>query len=168
MADVQALSREAEAARVLIETIALTGETDAQLVTDSIEGETDFFETLDALLLADLQDEAFEAALTEAKAVLDVRKGRIAARRQTRRAGIERAMLMLDQKKIERPGATLSLANRRPALEVVDEAEIPAEYWKAGKPTLDKKALAEALEAGRSVSGAHLSNGTQTLTVRRK
>jgi hypothetical protein len=51
-------------------------------------------------------------------------------------------------------------------LELIEEADIPAEFWKAGDPKLDRKALAEALKEGRSVPGVALSNQAPSLTVR--
>jgi hypothetical protein len=167
MADSLDLTREAAAVAALREALGAATWNDEPLVADMIEGETSFMEALDALLLADLQDTAFANALADAKATLDGRRARIEARQSARRAAIERAMLIADVKKIERPGATLSLAQRKPAIEIEDEAAIPSGFFKT-KPVLDKTALAEALNEGRAVPGARLSNGTVSLTVRRK
>jgi hypothetical protein len=49
---------------------------------------------------------------------------------------------------------------------IVDEAAIPADFWKPSDPKLDKKAVGEALKAGREVAGAMMSNGGETLQVR--
>lgn len=167
MADGTNLSREVEAAAILKESIAAACADDADLLIDMIEGETGVFEIVDALLLADIADDGMLDGIAGAIKALQERKERFDHRIKTRRALIERALLILDLKKVERPTATISLANRAPKTEVDDEAAIPSEFFDT-KPVLAKKRLDEALKAGREVPGAHLSNGSQSLTVRRK
>jgi hypothetical protein len=49
---------------------------------------------------------------------------------------------------------------------VVDEREIPEPFWRPQPPKLDRKALLAALNAGQTVLGASLGNGSTTITVR--
>jgi len=167
MADGQDLSREVLAAQTLKEGIAAACAEDDTLLLDMIEGETGLLETFDALLLADLADAGQLEGLAGAVKILQERKERFDHRIKMRRALIERAMAILEIKKIERPTATISLTTRKGTGEVEDEAAIPSEFFDT-KPQLNKKRLNEALEAGRDIPGARLSNGSQSLMVRRK
>lgn len=144
---------------------ALAGDPD--LLLDTIEGETGLLEIVDALLLADLHDAEMIEGLKRAKDTIDIRRKRFEARVALRRALIEQAMLIVEREKLERPTATLSLISRPPAVEVVEEADIPARFFKS-KPVLDKDALKAALAAGEEVSGARMTNGSQSLTIRRR
>lgn len=159
--------REAEAARVLRESMAELA-TDEALALDTIEGETGLFEAIDGLLRGIDEDRAHVAGLEVVIGDMDARKARFAKRVDARRALIEQAMMIAEIPKLERPAATLSLTTRAPKVEVSVEADIPAEFWKASDPKLDKKAVGEALKAGRTVPGACLSNAAPTLTVRTK
>lgn len=167
MADGAGLDREMQALAALKEALAAECANDPEFVLSLAEGETDLIETIDALLAADaLDDEMIDGADRAIKAI-GYRKERFEGRKEVRRGLLERALLMLDQKKLERPAATLSLANRAPKAEIADESQIPARFFKS-KPTLDRKAVKDALDAGEDVPGARLSNGTVSLTIRRK
>ena len=131
------------------------------------ESETNLLETLDWLLEADVNDEGLIEGLKRAKDTLSLRLARIDERRTLRRAVIEQALMMLELKRLERPVATLTLANRSPTLLVEHEAEVPARFFEL-RPVLNKRLLKEALEAGEEIAGASLTSGALTLTVRRR
>ena len=133
-----------------------------------VEGETGLFEAVDALLRRIGENRAMVVGTDAQMADLAERKRRFEARIDADRALLEQAMLVAEIPKLERPGATLSLTTRAAKVEVAAEADIPAEFWRAGEPKLDKKAVGEALKAGRPVPGACLSNAAPTLTVRTK
>lgn len=72
-------------------------------------------------------------------------------------AGIER---------IECPLFCLSIKKNPPAVEVLDEAEVPAQFWvtpepKPPEPRIDKKALAQVLKTGAAVPGVRLVQHTR-------
>lgn len=162
------IQRQAEAARALRESLAKLGETDPDLILDMTEGETSLFECIDALLLRIASDKALVVGTDSVIADLEARKRRVEKRIEFDRGLIEQAMAIAELPKIERPAATLSLANRPPALRVDDEAAIPAEFWTTGAPKLERKALTDALKSGRTIPGAALSNAAPSLTVRIK
>ena len=166
-ADIQ---RQALAAKNLRESIAQLMENgdDEELAVDMIEGETSLLECIDALLEANTQDAVIVAGVERVASDLSARKSRVAGRIQMRRALIEQAMLTAEIKKLERPAATLSLANRPASLIVADESAIPSRFWIAADPKLDRKALSAALKEGEAVTGAALSNAAPTLSVRVK
>jgi hypothetical protein len=53
---------------------------------------------------------------------------------------------MIEQKKLERPLATVTLKAVAPKLNLVDEAAVPSPYWRQPEPELDRKALTDALK----------------------
>ena len=72
-------------------------------------------------------------------------------------AGVER---------IECPLFCMSLKKNPPAVEVLDESQIPAGYWrtytpKPPEPRIDKPAIAAAIKKGDDVPGARLVQGTR-------
>lgn len=180
--------REAEAVRILRQNLAIL-DSDDELLMGMIEGETTFFECLDALLLDEAEITGLVAGVDEAIVTLKGRKDRFEKRRESRRGLIEQMLLVAQvDVAIERPLATLSLARRPAQLVIETEADIPAEYWKTPEPVLDRKALlaalnerakqiaalpedptdrAEAIAALPSaIPGATLSNAAPSLTIR--
>ena len=160
--------REARAVASLRESLAAMGEDDEALLIDSIEGQTNLFECIDLLLERMSADVAFMDGLDSMIATLKGRKERFDKRIAANRAVIEQAMVIADLAKLERPAATLSLSQRAAKLVVTEESDIPAAYWKAADPVLDKKSLLAALKDGTVIPGAALDNAAPTLTVRQK
>lgn len=181
-------TKEAKAVAALLAAHDIDVEHDAELVADTIEGETSLFEAVDAVLDRIADAEVMLEGLNVVIARLDARKARYEARIKTDRTLLEQALTIAELPKLERPAATLSISTRAPSLVLTEESDIPAKYWKAGAPTLDKKALAADLtdrakalanlpedEAQRAaliaslpdIPGAALSNGAPSLTIRR-
>jgi hypothetical protein len=159
--------KEAQAVAGLKQTLRqLGGEGDEALLMDTIEGETSLMEAIDRLLLAIADAAGLAKGAHEAAEVLAARAERFEKRAEAARGLIEQALMIAELDKLERPTATLSMVRRPPKLEVAEEADIPAEFWKLGDPKLDKKALLAALKDGRIVPGACLSNAAPSLTIR--
>jgi hypothetical protein len=183
-------TREANAVRIMRENIAIL-DGDDELLLDMIEGETGFMECLDALLIEEANTSGLIDGIKSAIEALGGRKARFEKRKATLRALIEQALMIAEiDVAIERPAATISLAKRPPVIVIETEADIPAEYWKSAEPTLDRKALGEALKARAKaletlpedadaraaaiatlppeIPGVTLSNAAPTLTLRSK
>lgn len=166
---VRRISQEASAAKSLIESLRAMGEDDAELVAGMVEGETSLFEAIDILLGRILETKALLSGTESVMAELQARRERFETRVGSLRAMIEQAFAVAEiETSVERPLATLSMARRQPKVEIADEAAIPADYWKAADPKLDKKALLDALKSGLDVPGAYLGNAAPTLTLRTK
>lgn len=162
-------SKQMEAAQRIREFLASLGDDDdAQLLQDTIEGETDLFEIMDKIIGALDEDQLLIDGIKERQSELSERKSRLERRIELRRGLIETAMQIAELKTLQRPLATLSMTQRGPALQVTDETLIPARFWKVGKPILDKAALKEELGGGAPIPGAELTNGCASLTLRRK
>lgn len=159
--------KEARAVAALQESLRQLGAAgDGALLLDSIAGETALLEAIDGLLLTIAEATGLAQGAQAAAQGLSARAARLERRAETARSVIEQALMIAELDKLERPAATLSLVRRPVKLEVEDEAAIPAAFWAAGEPKLDRKALLAALKAGRAVPGACLSNGAPSLTIR--
>lgn len=182
-------AKEALAVKGLRESLAAVDADDEALLLDTIEGETALFEIIDAVLERMTLNEALIEGVKAMVEKLDARRMRFETRLKSDRALIEQALSIAELPKLERPAATLSLAARPAGLTITEESDIPATYWKAGAPALDKKALTQALrdrakalaalpedpeereralaEVPPEIPGATLSNGAPSLTIRR-
>lgn len=166
------IRKQTEAARDLIADLRQDGaDDDAELVADSIEGETGFNEAIAAALDEIDNCEALALGLKAKEAEFSGRRSGIEKRVERIRAAIERALVMIElAEPLRLPTATLSISRRKPGVVIEDEAAIPSRFFvqpDPPAPKLDKKALAEALAAG-PVDGAKLDNGSISLTVRRR
>ncbi len=196
MTDAQyALAKQIEAARVLREQIADVAAGDPDFVRDVIEGQTELHEQIGALVASIAEDEALAEGVTRLMGDLADRKRRFQARAEVKRAMVASAMEIGELRKVETPAGTVSLKAVPPKLVATEEAEIPARYWKSGDPTLDRKALGDALKSRAAaladaqkiegpderaaaleaveamyppIPGATLSNGSTTISIRSK
>ena len=164
---VRALVIEGEAARVLLHNlhdVLIDHDDDAVQIT--IESETNLVEAITCAdeLLAEMLTQA--AVVKQREEQLRTRRERLENRAELVRAAIQTAMEAGQLRKLVLPTATLSLKAVPPKVVVIDEASIPSNYFKRADPTLDKRALLEALKYGTQVPGAELSNGSETLARR--
>jgi hypothetical protein len=137
----------AEALKFQLTSIYGEGEPDTVLLKDMVEGETNLFETIDRILLQITLDEANLVGLDKSKSTMEGRKKRIEGRVDTMRTMLASALEILEQKRFERPLATITLKPTPRKVLVTDEAAIPAQFWKTPDPTLSKKDLADALKS---------------------
>lgn len=142
---------------------------DAQTVADTIEasGLTDALqEKAQGVELvaraAEVHCPAIDAEIARLQA-LKARRQKIAqglrdyVRHNMETAGIER---------ITCPLFTLALKKNPPAVDVLDEKQIPPEFWttpapKPPEPRIDKTAIKNAIKAGADVPGARLVQATR-------
>lgn len=161
------LGKEAQAVRSLIEAF---GSDDDEIIQSLIEGETDFVEAVSETLLSIDEDRAIVEGIAGRLAELGQRKARYEKRIEFKRAAIERALIIAECGPVETPCGTVSLKATAPSLQILDEAAIPAAFWKRGDPKLDKPALLRALkeDGAEPIPGVCLSNGGVTLQLRVK
>lgn len=72
---------------------------------------------------------------------------------------------LLDGKKFESARAKVTYRTNPPAVKIINEADIPAEFWKPGKPTISKTAIKDAINAGKEVPGALLETGKKSAHI---
>lgn len=166
------LRRQAETAKKLLGSLKEQGEADdAELVADTIEGETGLVEAIDAALAEIDECEILITGLKAKEEAFAERRRREEAKAERIKALIEQAMMTTEQMSLKLPSATLTLTQRAPGLIVSNEADIPTRFWieqERPAPKLDRKALTAALRAKEAIPGANLDNGTVALSVRRK
>jgi hypothetical protein len=139
---------------------------DDETLRDTVEGLTNLPELLARILRSHLDDLALLAALRTRIVDMQERFARLEIRSDKKRALVASVMERADIKKLTEPDFTASLRQVPPGLVVVDERAIPEPFWRPQPPKLDRKGLLAALNAGRSVPGASLGNGSTTIAVR--
>jgi Siphovirus Gp157 len=148
--------------------IALEADIDEATLADTLEGCTDLNEAVAAVVRSALEDEAMAEGLRGHIEVLQDRFRRLGDRASRRRAVARDAMIEIDLRKIAAPDFTVSVRPGSPALVVTDESAIPASYWQAREPRLDRLELIRDLKTGIPIAGASLSNPEPVLSVRVK
>ncbi len=159
------------AKRLLADLRASGDDSDADLVADTIEGETGLHEAIEAALAEIDECDVIVAGLKTKEAEFAARRAATEKRIERIRAMIEQAMLATEQTSFRLTTGTVTLTKRAAGLIITNEADIPGEYWveqERPAPKLDKKALLRALNDKRAVPGAGLDNGSFSLSVRRK
>lgn len=141
-------------------------EEDAELVRDMIEGSTNFLEVMEALYATLAEAETMVTAQKARESELRDRRLRHEEKVATIRALLGQAMQMTGERKVVLTEATLSLSPSRPSVVVTDIDSLPEAFTRI-KREADKTAIKAALDGGESVPGAMLSNGGETLTVRK-
>jgi len=139
---------------------------DADLLHDTIEGQTDLFEIIDTIVERMEEDDELLEGIKVRKSIVAARESRIKRRVEMYRAMIEQAMSIAEIKTLERPTATMTIKRKNPVPKIEDESAIPAEYWK-NKPVLDKKKLNEDIK-NKDIPGVYLDNGGIALQIRRR
>lgn len=160
-----ALSREARAAADLLAGLATD---DAEFAHDVVEGETNLLEAVAAAIAEIDQCEIIAAGCKAKGEEIDKRRNRAETRAARVRACIERALVMSDLQNVVLPTATITVKHLPPRLIVDDESLIPAEFWVAQPPRLDKNALnAAAKDRPGRIPGTATTNGSVSLQIRR-
>lgn len=165
MNNAQNLTLSADLAKRIAESLA--DFEDGGLVSDTIEGETDFYECVDAMLEANAEDEASAAGVDVVIEKLKGRKDAALERVRKRKALLADALNHVGIKTAKRPLGTVTVKAVAPKAVVYNEDQVPGKFMvvkTSRRP--DMKAINEALKSGEQVSGARLDNGGQALQVR--
>lgn len=158
--------RELAAARAIRAKIA-TMTDDAETIRDTLDGEVDLQGIVRALVLTIAEEEAAVAANTALSNQYLARRSNIDARIETLRGLVGEAMELAEWKSLKLDIATISLRPGTRKVQVTDETQIPAAFWRTPEPVIDKKELLDALKDGQQIHGATLSNGGMIVTIRR-
>lgn len=161
-----ALHRETEAAKVLLATYRDILADDDQARADMVEGETNIQEAIRTGLVRLAEIRAMGVGIDDMVDRLKTRRDRLSSQQESLREAILMAMEIAGLPKFETDVGTITRKRTPPSVVVVDEADIPSNYWKPSDPKLDKRALLDALKGGETIPGAQLSNGGETIQVR--
>ena len=143
-------------------------EADEETLADTIEGASDLPQLLLAVLRSREEDLGLVEAVRERLDRLRARLERLQSRAEQKRVLVATAMQEAGLRKLVAPDFTVWLRPGSRKVVVVDETQIPPEFWVAQLPRLDRQQLLVALKAGGVVPGALLSNAELALAVRRQ
>lgn len=141
---------------------------DEQTLADTVEGLTDLHEIVAAIMRSALIDEALVDGLKLRIGDMEARLERLQDRASKRRAIARDVMTDTGITKITAPDFTLSVRPGTPSLVVIDENEIPEQFFEPRDPKLNRQAVLTELKRGIEISGAALSNPQPVLSVRAK
>ena len=139
---------------------------DAETLADTLEGITDLREMLAEVIRSALEDEALASGLSTRLADMKARLERLEKRAGRKRQLALRVMSEADIQKLTQADFTASLKQGAPTLDVVDEARVPAAYWKPQPSKLDKQGLLAALKVGAAIEGVAIAAAQTQLSVR--
>ena len=161
------LHQQTRAAKVLLEQLRdLQADDDDEVVRDSIEGETDLHEAIEAAVKRLGGDLAAIEGLEAYIKRLTSRRDRLENRVDATREAIANAMELARLPSLETPIATVAVKKVAPKVIITEEADVPSDFWKPQPPKLDKRAVMSALKDKQPVPGAQLSNGGETIQVK--
>lgn len=161
--DAEGVRKQIEALKALYPEIT----EDADLLADTLEGETDLDRVLSKLVDFVRDAEAMAGAVKARKDEIAERQKRYERQGESGRKIIQQLMEAAHATKVTLPEATLSITAARDKVEVLDAEALPQGFFKTERKPLSKEILA-ALKAGEAVPGAELRTGEQGLMVRAK
>jgi hypothetical protein len=153
----------------IMDDLAAFLENDEQFKLSTLEGETDLFEIASRLLGENENDEGLIEALEQQIGVREIRKGRAKLRIERRKTAIASLMDCASITKLPLPEATVSLRTLQPRPKVVEADKLPDAFVTIEtirKPDLE--AIKVAVERGAEIPGVVMTNGSSSLSVRRK
>jgi len=140
---------------------------DHETFLDTLEGQTDAFEVLRRCVLARAEAAAQEAATKELAATYTARARRLAERQDSLSQFIGEILDAIGETKVALDVATVSRIAAKTKVNVIDEDQIPTQLTRVTyKP--DLVAIKAQLEAGETVPGAELTQGSKSINVRIK
>lgn len=161
------LFKDAEFVRKQIEAIkALYPETteDADLLADTLEGETDLDIVLAKLVDFVREAESMADAVKARKDEIAERQKRFERQGESGRKIIQQLMESAQKAKMVLPEATLSILPAREKINVTNADDLPQGFFRTERKPLAKEILA-ALKAGQPVPGAEMVMGDASLRI---
>jgi hypothetical protein len=138
---------------------------DAQAIADTIEAESYPLEVKAQNVAYAVRNlEAAATAIKDAEKQMADRRKSIENRAMHVKEYLKTCMEVAGVKKIDCPHFALTIKSNPPSVDVFEPALVPAEFMRQPEPpppAIDKKAIAEAIKAGREVPGAMLAQGTR-------
>lgn len=162
----RAIEIEAEQAKRILAAVHETIADDEQAVVDTVEGQTNLLEAIDAGL-ARLGE--IDAVMIGIKAHIEGLRARIERFEKSEeriRDVLFAAMQTIGTKRIERSLGTLLLQKKPQAVIEYNLGLVPDVYWIPQPPKLDKKKASADLKAGQAIPGLGLTDPSVTLHIR--
>ena len=142
---------------------------DDQLLTDMLEGESDFGEIIAAALLEAEQRKAMGDGLKAVIEAMQERQKRHYAAHATIRQAVLEAMQEAGETAVKHPAVTVSIRDGKPKLEIPDADAVPTDYCQSiTKWVPDKEKIAAELDKGIKLNWAKMADAKPIMTVRIK
>jgi len=154
--------------RLYAELVEMFGDDDQQALLDTASGMSDLPAMIELTLSSREDDLVLVTGLGARIEEMRDRLERYKARAQAKKELVEAAMIRADIRKLEFAEFTVSLGKRQPHVIVTDESIIPPEFFATPAPVPSKTAVKRAIEDGKAVPGATLSNGGVGMTIRKR
>lgn len=138
---------------------------DPELFRDMIEGETDLYGVFDQALEQMARDTSNILGIEKFQTTEAARKKRLEDRRDTMEAMLLNALDIVELPRVERPLALIYTKRKPPKLVVINEADIPAAYYKQPDPELSKADLTAALKDRRDTLEQQIAELKATLVA---
>jgi hypothetical protein len=138
---------------------------DEDLLKDTLEGNTRFNEVMDKFLGDMRENETLAEAISKRIGKLRERQTRLTHRAQFYRSLMHRLMDFAGIRSVSLTEAKISVVNSPEKVIITDESAIPDDFMRITKEP-NKAAIKTALKSGSIISGATLSNGGSTISVR--
>ena len=140
---------------------------DEDAYLDTLDGETDVLDILDAEIAGLRDDEALAEAIKTQETELRARRSRIEMRAKAHKRNLRLLLSHAGLKKAERPVATVSLRPGSMSVRIVNETDIPTQLMRERiTRSPDMIAIKAQIEAGVDVPGAEMTRGEDTISVR--
>jgi hypothetical protein len=144
-----------------LQRLAEEGDVDGTAIADTLEGLVgDFEERANAVAMVIGNLEASADAIAEAAKAMQARAKRLNERAAGIKTYLKIHMLACQITRIECEYFVIRLVKNPPRVDIADEAAIPDEFrvWpEPPPPTIDRKALLDALKKGREIPGAQIA-----------
>lgn len=139
---------------------------DEQALWDTLDGINGAQDFIASLIRGSREDDAMASGIKEYEAELRARRDRLERRAKARKDAAFEMMQALGLRRLERPDFLLTVSARKPSVIITDETAIP-HFLMSTKVYPNKERIAAELRQGHEVPGATLSNGGESLTVRK-
>lgn len=142
-------------------------EVDAEFFWDTIDGETDVLDVVNAILKNKFQNAAGIRMNQDLAAEYKARAYDLETRDKSYNNQLMKIMEMTKQTKILSPFATVSKRKGVDKIVITDEEKIPTQLCNV-VTSPDKSAIKRLLQQGEMIDGAELTRGSETISIRRK
>lgn len=134
----------------------------------TLESETDATELLVRIIRVSLEAEALANAVDARMKDLAARKARFLRREEDARQVALDIMETLGLPKYPHAEFSVSINKGKQSVVITDESKIPRALMNRPPPVPDKTAIKKLLLDGHEIAGAELSNGSSSITIRKK
>lgn len=142
-------------------------ELDAEWFWDTLDGETDILDVVNAILKNKFQNAAGMKMNLDLAAEYKARAYDLETRDKSYNNQLMKIMEMTKQTKILSPLATVSKRKGVESIVITDEEKIPTQLCNV-VTSPDKSAIKRLLQQGEIIDGAELTRGSKTISIRRK